>query len=72
MGSCVKILNIAAQIKVEEDSRKQQMVFLSNYWCYSKLYFRNLGIYIGTSISIVILVLHMYAASILLLYQHIN
>ena len=48
------------------------MVFLPNYLSYSKLYFKNHFKYMGTSISIIILVLHIYSESILLLYQHIN
>ena len=48
------------------------MVFLSNYLSYLKLYFKNEFKDIGTSISIIILVLYIYPTCILLLYQHIN
>ena len=48
------------------------MVVLPNYLSYSKLYFKNHFQYIGTSISIIILGLYIYPASILLLHQHIN
>ena len=48
------------------------MVFLSNYLSYSKLYFKNHFKYMGISISIIMLVSHIYSASMLFLYQYIN
>ena len=46
--------------------------FLKNTSRWLLLYFKNHFKYMATSISIIILVLHIYSASILLLCQHIN
>ena len=45
------------------------MVLLSNYLSYLKLHFKNYFKYMGTNI---VLILHIYSASILFLYQLVN